>query len=200
MARRKKRARREPSESFSYTDPEGNALTLIQTEGALNGSASITKDGRILYEPAADSNGQDVFEYTVADGQGGEEAGEIVVTVTAVNDPPRPRDDAVSTREREAVVFDGRNVVSNAHEARRTAPLPASGVVPHVLPAGSVFNLTTKTLVRQDEVVDPSEEEELAVAGRGLKRLARDIAAGDVSPSLLRRRRARQSPAEGDLA
>ena len=48
--------------------------------------------------------------------------------------------------------------------------------------------------------MDPSEEEELAVAGRGLKRLARDIAAGDVSPSLLRRRRARQSPAEGDLA
>ena len=97
-------------------------------------------------------------------------------------------------------VFDGRNVVSNAHEARRTAPLLASGVVLHVLPAGSVFNLTTKTLVRQDDVVDPSEEEELAVAGRGLKRLARDIAAGDVSPSLLRRRRARQSPAEGDLA
>ncbi len=97
-------------------------------------------------------------------------------------------------------VFDGRNVVSNAHEARRTAPLLASGVVLHVLPAGSVFNLTTKSLVRQDEVVDPSEEEELAVAGRGLKRLARDIAAGDVSPSLLRRRRARQSPAEGDRA
>ena len=34
-------------------------------------------------------------------------------------------------------VFDGRNVVSNAHEARRTAPLLASGVVLHVLPAGS---------------------------------------------------------------
>ena len=28
MARRKKRARREPSEAFSYTDPEGNVLTL----------------------------------------------------------------------------------------------------------------------------------------------------------------------------
>ncbi len=96
-------------------------------------------------------------------------------------------------------VFDGRNVVSNAHEARRTAPLLASGVVLHVLPAGSVFDLTTKTLVRQDEAPDPDDVEELAVAGRGLTRLARDIAAGDVSPSLLRRRRARQSP-EGDRA
>ena len=53
-------------------------------------------------------------------------------------------------------IFDGRNVVSNAHEARRTAPLLASGVVLHVLPAGAVFNLTDKVLVRQEPVVDPS--------------------------------------------
>jgi cyanophycinase len=100
-------------------------------------------------------------------------------------------------------VFDGRNVVSNAHEARRTAPLLASGVVLHVLPAGSVFNLTAKELVRQAPVVDPSEAEELAVAGRDLKRLARDIAAGDVSPTVLKRRRARRVSTEsneGDLA
>ncbi|MGA9747050.1 MAG: cyanophycinase [Nocardioides sp.] len=96
-------------------------------------------------------------------------------------------------------IFDGRNVVSNAHEARRTAPLLASGVVMHVLPAGSTFDLTTKTLVREAPVVDPTEAEELAVAGRDLKRLARDIAAGDVSPTVLRRRRARQ-PAEGEFA
>jgi cyanophycinase len=67
----------------------------------------------------------------------------------------------------------------------------------HVLPAGSVFDLTEKVLVQQDPVVDPTEAEELAVAGRDLKRLARDIAAGDVSPTVLRRRRARQS-AEGE--
>jgi cyanophycinase len=95
-------------------------------------------------------------------------------------------------------IFDGRAVVSNAHEARRTAPLLASGVVLHVLPAGSVFDLTDKALVRQAPVVDPGEAEELAVAGRDLKRLARDIAAGDVSPTVLRRRRARQH-SEGDL-
>jgi cyanophycinase len=96
-------------------------------------------------------------------------------------------------------VFDGRNVVSNAHEARRTAPLLASGVVLHVLPEGSVFNLTRKSLVRQAPEVDPDEAEELAVAGQDLKRLARDIAAGDISPSVLRRRRARQST-EGEHA
>jgi cyanophycinase len=95
-------------------------------------------------------------------------------------------------------IFDGRNVVSNAHEARRTAPLLASGVVLHVLPSGSAFNLTTKELVPEEPHVDPSEAEELAVAGRDLKRLARDIAAGDVSPSVLRRRRARQHADDGD--
>jgi cyanophycinase len=95
-------------------------------------------------------------------------------------------------------IFDGRNIVSNAHEARRTAPLLASGVVLHVLPAGSVFDLTDKVLITEAPVVDESEAEELAVAGRDLKRLARDIAAGDVSPSVLRRRLARQHP-EGDV-
>jgi cyanophycinase len=88
-------------------------------------------------------------------------------------------------------LFDGRHVVSNAHEARRSAPLLASGVTLHVLPAGSVFDLTDKTLVRPDPVVDPAEAAELVLAGRDLKRLARDIAAGDVSPSVFRRRRAR---------
>ncbi len=95
-------------------------------------------------------------------------------------------------------VFDGRNVVSNAYEARRTAPLLASGVVLHVLPEGSEFNLTTKALVRRAAmVVDPDEAHELAFAGQDLRRLARDIAAGDISPTALRRRRARQHT-EGD--
>jgi cyanophycinase len=96
-------------------------------------------------------------------------------------------------------VLDGRHMVSNAHEARHTAPLLASGVVMHVLPAGSVFDLTGRSLVHQDPAVDPREADELAVAGRDLRRLARDIAAGDVSPSELRRRRARRHH-EGDRA
>jgi cyanophycinase len=94
-------------------------------------------------------------------------------------------------------LFDGRNVVSNAHEARRTAPLLASGVVMHVLPAGSTFDLTSRTLVPEPPTVDEAAAEELAVANQDLRRLARDIAAGDVSPTVLRRRLARQHH-EGD--
>jgi cyanophycinase len=90
-------------------------------------------------------------------------------------------------------VFDGRHVVSNAHEARHTAPLLASGVMLHVLPAGSVFDLTDRSLVRREDSVDDDEAAELAVAGRDLRRLARDIAAGDVSPTQLRRRLSRRN-------
>jgi cyanophycinase len=100
-------------------------------------------------------------------------------------------------------IFDARAVVSTAHSARRTAPLLASGVVLHVLPAGSVFDLNERTLVAPEEEMDPAEAEELAVAGQDLRRLARDIAAGDVSPTVLRRRRARQATDpvnEGDPA
>ena len=46
-------------------------------------------------------------------------------------------------------IFDPARIVSNAHEAKRSSPLLASGVVLHVLPAGAAFDLTTRTLVPQ---------------------------------------------------
>ena len=94
-------------------------------------------------------------------------------------------------------VFDGRDVVTNAYEARHTAPLLASGVVLHVLPAGAVFDLDARRLVERKPAAAPAEVAELAVAGRDLRRLARDIAAGDVSPTQLRKRLSRRHH-EGD--
>jgi len=88
-------------------------------------------------------------------------------------------------------IFDPAHMVSNAHEARRASPILASGVVLHVLPEGAAYNLTTRSLVPSTRVVDDSEALEIAEVGRDLRRLARDIAAGDVSPTVLRRRRAR---------
>ena len=92
-------------------------------------------------------------------------------------------------------VFDPARVVSNAHEAKRSAPLMASGVVLHVLPEGSEFDLTTRSLLPSHQRVDQDEALEIVEAGRDLRQLARDIAAGDVSPSVLRRRRARKRSA-----
>ena len=90
-------------------------------------------------------------------------------------------------------LFDGSHMVTNAHEAKERRPILASGVVLHVLPAGSEFDLTSRTLVPPERVLDPAEADELAMANRDLRKMARDIAAGDVSPSVLRRRIARRS-------
>ena len=90
-------------------------------------------------------------------------------------------------------LLDGTHMVTNAHEAKEHRPILASGVVLHVLPAGAEFDLTTRTLVPRRAVVDPAEADELAMANRDLRKMARDIAAGDVSPSVLRRRIARRS-------
>ena len=103
--------------------------------------------------------------------------------------------DVVQVVGRGAVtILDPTHMVSNAHEAREHRPLLASGVILHSLPAGSRFNLTTRTLVPTIAAVDSSEADELALASRDLRTMARDIAAGDVSPSALRRRLARRGP------
>ena len=54
-------------------------------------------------------------------------------------------------------------------------------------------DLATRTLLATAPEVDPSEADELALANRDLRKMARDIAAGDVGPQVLRRRIARRS-------
>jgi cyanophycinase len=90
-------------------------------------------------------------------------------------------------------VFDPARMVTNAYEAKRSSPLLASGVMLHVLPAGSVFDLAERALVPQEPAIDPEDAAELAEAQRDMRRMARDIAAEDVSPGTLRRRLARRT-------
>jgi cyanophycinase len=88
-------------------------------------------------------------------------------------------------------IVDGRDMTTNAHAAKRTAPLLVSGARLHVLPAGAKFDLMRRELVAASTEVDPVVAEELSIANADLGRLARDIAAEGVSPTNLRRRRAR---------
>jgi cyanophycinase len=90
-------------------------------------------------------------------------------------------------------LMDGTHMVTNAHQARARRPILASGVTLHVLPAGAEFDLTTRRLRAAAPHVDPAEAVELASANRDLRKMARDIAAGDIGPSVLRRRIARRS-------
>ena len=100
-------------------------------------------------------------------------------------------------------IFDPANVVTNAYEAKRSAPVLASGVVLHALPEGARFDLTTRRLLPFTSQIDPLEAAELTEAGRDLRQMARDIAAGDASPQRLRRRlagRTRRPPAAHSAA
>jgi cyanophycinase len=74
-------------------------------------------------------------------------------------------------------VVDGQNLVSNAFAAKRTSALLISGAVVHVLPAGSQFDLTTRTLLaHQTTIPDPevvqarAAETDLRSAGSTLTR------------------------------
>jgi len=85
-------------------------------------------------------------------------------------------------------ILDPSNITTNAFDAKRSAPLLASGVVLHVLPQGSRFDLARRVLLPFEARVDPLEAAEIEEVGSDLRQMARDIAAGDASPSVLRRR------------
>lgn len=99
-------------------------------------------------------------------------------------------------------VMDPARIVTNAHEAKRSAPILTSGVVLHSLPAGARFDLTTRSLLPHQAEVSPEDAAELAAAEHDLRQMARDIAAADASPGALRRRLARKrrtpSPTDPD--
>jgi cyanophycinase len=106
-------------------------------------------------------------------------------------------DDVLRVVGRGAVtIFDPSRITTNAFEAKRSQPILASGVVLHVLPEGSAFDLASRTLVPFSAEVDPAEAAEMTEAGKDLRALARDIAAADASPSALRRRLARSRPSQ----
>jgi cyanophycinase len=89
-------------------------------------------------------------------------------------------------------IFDPAQLVTNSYEATRSSPLLASGIVLHVLPAGAAYDLTSRMLLAHTPRVSDEDAAELAEAQADMKQLARDIAAGDVSPATLRRRLARK--------
>jgi cyanophycinase len=89
-------------------------------------------------------------------------------------------------------ILDPAQLVTNSYEAKWSSPLLASGVVLHVLPAGAAYDLTERTLLPHVPEVSAQDAAELAEAQADLRQMARDIAAGDVSPAHLRRRLSRK--------
>ncbi|QFT47077.1 Hemolysin, chromosomal [Roseivivax sp. THAF40] len=64
------------------SDPDGDPLTVTGVTDGTNGTATINGDGDVVYTPNADFVGDDTVTYTIDDGNGGTDTGELVVTVT----------------------------------------------------------------------------------------------------------------------
>lgn len=80
------------------TDANGDTLSISAVDAVSADGATITNSGgRIVYDPTGVAAFQalaegipdtDTFNYTVSDGNGGTDTGQITVTVTGVNDAP----------------------------------------------------------------------------------------------------------------
>jgi len=80
------------------TDSDSATLTLQSVTQAVNGTVAIVS-GQARYTPNVNFNGQDVFAYTVTDGQASASA-KVAVTVTSVNDLPVASPDSYTTPRR----------------------------------------------------------------------------------------------------
>ncbi|WP_187992283.1 tandem-95 repeat protein [Vibrio harveyi] len=87
------------------SDPENDTLTITAaTVPAEQGTVTIV-DGKLVFTPAENFNGDATISYTISDGQLTDDA-TVAVTVNPVNDAPVAVNDAVSTDEDTAVTID----------------------------------------------------------------------------------------------
>jgi cyanophycinase len=80
-------------------------------------------------------------------------------------------------------VVDGQHLISNAFAAKRTTPLLMSGAVLHILPAGSEFDLASRSLVAHQTAIPDPEVLEARAAEADLREVMREVAAEDASPA-----------------
>ncbi|MGI3171604.1 Ig-like domain-containing protein, partial [Pseudooceanicola sp. C21-150M6] len=87
------------------TDPDGDPLTIASVEQPANGTVEIV-DGKLVYTPDENFNGEDTITYTVTDPDGNTSTATVVVTVDPVNDAPDAVDDTAETDEDTPVTID----------------------------------------------------------------------------------------------
>jgi len=86
------------------TDPDSTEPLRVATFGQPgNGIVTILPGEILRYTPATTFFGQDSFVYFAIDGKGATDEGEVVVTVTRVNQPPTAVDDQATTEENRPV-------------------------------------------------------------------------------------------------
>ena len=102
------------SGTLAATDPDGQPLTFSIIANGTRGTALITDaaTGAFTYTPNANANGADSFTFKVNDGHLDSNVATVLISVSAVNDPP--------------VAVDGRLRPPRAWPRRAPSPRPTS--------------------------------------------------------------------------
>ncbi|EPW6953209.1 tandem-95 repeat protein, partial [Vibrio parahaemolyticus] len=87
------------------SDVEGDALSIQSASVPKEQGTVEVVDGKLVFTPAENFNGEATITYIVTDGDLTDEA-KVTVTVTPVNDSPVAVDDTVSTQEDTVVTID----------------------------------------------------------------------------------------------
>ncbi|HDZ3730538.1 TPA: tandem-95 repeat protein, partial [Vibrio harveyi] len=87
------------------SDPENDTLTITAASVPAEQGTMTIVDGKLVFTPAENFNGDATISYTISDGQLTDDA-TVAVTVNPVNDAPVAVNDAVSTDEDTAVTID----------------------------------------------------------------------------------------------
>lgn len=79
---------------------EGDSFSIVSVGTVPHGSVTIAADQQSLtFTPAANWNGESKFDYTMKDKDEVESTASVIITVTAVNDPPTAQADTASVDE-----------------------------------------------------------------------------------------------------
>ena len=98
--------------ALAVTDPEGDPVTVRMDRLPAAGTVSGTGP-TFTYTPNADFHGADAFTVVASDGQAESEPATIGITVTEVNDPPRPSGDAVTARPGTPLTLNAADLLRN---------------------------------------------------------------------------------------
>jgi hypothetical protein len=111
------------------TDPEGDALTVTNVGGAVNGAVSLVA-GTITFTPTANFSGPASFTYTVSDSNGGSATGTVNIIVAPVNDPPAPGNNSfLITPDSTTVLSDWNLSATDVESAAGTLEFTVNNVV-----------------------------------------------------------------------
>lgn len=95
------------------TDPEGNPLTTALTAGPAHGTLALHADGSFNYTPNTGYHGADTFKYRANDGGADSNVATVSLTITNVNDIPKPIGDSYTTPEDTTLTVAAPGVLGN---------------------------------------------------------------------------------------